>query len=201
MGTPYKSRISAATSASTTRFVTTTAMKVGSFTVANAAASWVLGTVGFVVTVTHTTVATTDTLGSITVTGTDMNAKAVSEVFTPSADATVTGKMVFRTVTAVAGAGWVQGGATADNIAVGHSGAAYVMGSSGTVSGLLIAVTAAGTITLADGGGTFAVFGASFPVGFYELEFDVTGFMSVALGAGSDVTIFHGPTLPTTYAY
>lgn len=73
------------------------------------------------VTVTHTSVGTTDTLGTITVTGTDVNDEVISEEITPVADSAVSGLKAFKTITAVTGDGWVIDGveATADTVIVG----------------------------------------------------------------------------------
>lgn len=73
------------------------------------------------VTVTHTSTGTTDTLGTITVTGTDVNDEVISEEITPVADSAVSGLKAFKTITAVTGAGWDIDGveATADTVTVG----------------------------------------------------------------------------------
>jgi len=107
-----------ALAASVNRFVTSASMKVGAYTVAN-------GTVGDgsarAVTVTHTIQDTLDTLGTITVTGTDLGGNIISDVITPSNGITVSGVKAFKTVTSVVGAGWVIGGTTADLITVGFN--------------------------------------------------------------------------------
>jgi hypothetical protein len=95
------------------KIVTITAFKVGGYTVAAQPPQTMN------ITVTHATVNTTDTLGTITVTGTSHADEVITEVITPSADSTVAGTKCFKTVTAVEGACWKIGGATADNITVG----------------------------------------------------------------------------------
>jgi hypothetical protein len=60
-----------------------------------------------VLTLTHVAVGAVDTLGTVTIAGTDVNDEVISEVLTPSNGATVTGLKAFKTVTSVTGAGWV----------------------------------------------------------------------------------------------
>lgn len=81
--------------------VTSTNMVVGTYTVAADP------DVPRVITVTHASVGATDTLGTITVEGTDFAGTVISEVITPSADTTVTGLLAFATVTSVTGVDWV----------------------------------------------------------------------------------------------
>lgn len=65
---------------------------------------------------------TADTMGTITVTGTDYDGNVISEVITPSTSAPVAGKKAFKTVTSVVGAGWAKDEAekTNDTIKVGY---------------------------------------------------------------------------------
>src|SRR5512137_634398 len=60
-------------------FVTSTNMKVGAYTLAHTASD-----VPRNVIVTHTAVDAADTLGTITVAGTDINGEAITETITPS---------------------------------------------------------------------------------------------------------------------
>lgn len=95
------------------RLVVSTNMKVGTYTIA------AQPDVPRNVTVTHTTVAAgTDTLGTITVVGTDANDVAITEVITPTADSTKNGTKAFKTITSITGAGWVIAGGN-DTIKVG----------------------------------------------------------------------------------
>lgn len=88
-------------------------MKVGAYVIA------AQPDIARVLTLTHTTVVVgTDTLGTITVTGTNIFGQTISEVLTPSADATVTSTKAFKTVTGAVGAGWVTAGG-ADKIKIG----------------------------------------------------------------------------------
>lgn len=73
------------------------------------------------ITVKHTSNDATDTLGTITVAGTNFDDEVISEVITPVADSTVEGLKAFKTVTSVTGADWVIDGtgAVADSIEIG----------------------------------------------------------------------------------
>lgn len=73
------------------------------------------------VTVTVTTTGTTDTLGTITVTGTNYADEVISEEITLEAGSTVAGIKAFKKITSITGAGWVidEVEGTADKITVG----------------------------------------------------------------------------------
>ncbi len=88
------------------RYVASANMKVGAYTLANGG----LPGDGHAhnVTVTHTQVGgVTDTLGTITVAGTNINDEAITEVITPTDGGTTQGVKAFKSVTSVTGAGWV----------------------------------------------------------------------------------------------
>lgn len=192
-----KTRLSAANPAVANRFVVSVNMKVGAYTVANGGAMPTPGARR--ITVTHTTVVTTDTLGTITVSGTDQRGQAISEVITPLADAVATGTKFFKTVTDVVGAGWVIAGSN-DTLVVGCEAGDVVFDGPGELGGIAVNTTAAGTISLADAAGTFAVLKASIAEGLYRFDVDVAGFLRVTLGAASDITVIHSVRLPTDYA-
>lgn len=101
--------------ATTNRIVTSVDMKVGAYTVA------AQPDVPRNITVTVTAVGTADTMGTITVTGTNVNNETITEVLTPVAGSTVAGAKAFKTVSSVVGAGWaidaVEG--TKDTVVVG----------------------------------------------------------------------------------
>lgn len=100
--------------ADTDKIVTTTNMKVGAYTVAASPS------VPSLITVTVTASGTADTMGTITVVGTDIYDRVLTEVITPVAGSTVTGTRYFKSVTSVTGAGWViDAGAGNDTITVG----------------------------------------------------------------------------------
>ena len=95
--------------------VTVVDMKVGSYVVA------AQPEVPRNITVTSTAVGTADTMGTVTVTGTNYADEVISEIITPVSNNTVAGTKAFKTVTTVVGAGWSIDGveATADTIIVG----------------------------------------------------------------------------------
>ena len=97
------------------KVVTTANMKVGTYTIAASP------DVPRVITITHAAGDTVDTLGTITIAGTDSAGTVISEVLTPSNGTIVTGLKAFKTVTSATGAGWVIDGseATADTITIG----------------------------------------------------------------------------------
>lgn len=179
------------------RFVTSTAMKVGTYTLANSAA---VHGAGFLVTVTHTTVATgTDTLGTITVVGINLAGQPATDTITPVADNTATGTVIFRSVTSVTGAGWVIAGGN-DTLTVGHAAGAYAMGSSGDLFAIVINTTSASTITLEDAAGAIATLKASIAEGTYYFQCTVAGYLKVTHTSTSNYTLLHTGTMPTSIA-
>jgi hypothetical protein len=132
-------------------FVTTVAAKATAYTLAHSASS---DSLCRNVTVTHATVDTTDTFtGGFTVVGTNYLNEAITDTIIVSADGVATGVYAFKTITSITSSGWVQGGATADNIKVGfgnkigmpfacNSPSAFMMCTLGT------AVIAAPTVTI-----------------------------------------------------
>lgn len=97
------------------RIVVSVDMKVGTYTIA------AQPDVPRNVTVTSTAVDTEDTMGTITVVGTDYDGQALSEVITPVSGSLVAGAKAFKTITSVTGAGWVvdEVEGTKDKIVVG----------------------------------------------------------------------------------
>lgn len=83
------------------KIVVSANMKVGTYTIA------AQPDVCRNITVTATAVGTADTMGTITVTGTNILGQVMTEVITPVAGSTVAGLKAFKTVTSVVGAGWV----------------------------------------------------------------------------------------------
>ena len=81
--------------------VTSTNMKVGSYTVA------AQPDIPRNITVTVTAGATADTLGTVTISGTNYDDDEISEVITPVAGSAIAGTKAFKSVTTVVGAGWV----------------------------------------------------------------------------------------------
>jgi archaellum component FlaF (FlaF/FlaG flagellin family) len=91
--------------ASANRIVTTTNMKVGAYTIANASSADGLPRN---VTCTRAVVTGADTAGTVLVTGTDVAGNVITETLIPGADTVVVaGLKAFKTVTSVVGAGWV----------------------------------------------------------------------------------------------
>jgi hypothetical protein len=98
-------------------FVTTVAAKATAYTLAHSSSSDGLCRN---VTVTHATVDDTDTFtGGFSVVGTNYLNEAITDTILVSADGVATGVYAFKNITSITSAGWVQGGATADNIKVG----------------------------------------------------------------------------------
>jgi hypothetical protein len=83
------------------KVVTSTNMKVGTYTVAAQPVSLAR------ISVTTTVVDTADTQGTVTITGTDISGATQSEQVTPVSGSTVYTTAIFKTVTSVVGAGWV----------------------------------------------------------------------------------------------
>jgi len=97
------------TAADADKIVTSTNMKVGAYTVAAQPSAPSL------ITVTATASGTADTPGTITVVGTDVYDRVLTEVIIPVAGSTVSGTRYFKTITSVTGAGWVIDGAEGSN--------------------------------------------------------------------------------------
>lgn len=188
----------ATTAAVTNRFVTTTNMKVGAYTIANASPAW---SGGCLVTITVTSVTGADTMGTITIAGTNLAGQVQSEVLTPVADGTVTSTKVFRTVTGATGAGWVINVGN-DTLVIGCAAGNIAMVGAGSLGGVLVNNAVAAAITIADGTRTIITVPASAAAGtFYNLGgVDISSYLKVSTTSTNDVTVFHTPTLPTVYA-
>lgn len=112
----YVADLGAPALASVNRFVTSVNMANGSYTVANASPAD-----GQARNVTATVTqqgGVNDTVGTITVTGTDVAGQALTETISLVQNSIATGTKCFKTVTSVVQAGWTAGG-TADTITVG----------------------------------------------------------------------------------
>ena len=189
--------IAATTAAVTNRFVTSTNMKVGAYTLANTTPVW---QGGCLVTLTHTTVATgTDTLGTVTIVGVGPAGQTITEIITPVADSTVTTTNIFRTLTSVTGAGWVIAGGN-DTIVVGCAAGSYPIAGPGRLQSLVINTAAAATIVISDARGTMQTIPASQAAGTqYIYNTDVTN-LKVSTTSTNDITLFHSESLPQTAA-
>jgi len=73
------------------------------------------------ITVTVTAGDTADTMGKITVVGTNYNDESISEEIIPVADSTVAGSKAFKSVTTITGSGWTIDGSeeTNDTVTIG----------------------------------------------------------------------------------
>lgn len=117
---PAHYRIAAAAAAVANRYVTSTNMKVGAYTVANATPG---DGAAHVVTATRTTVGAADTPGTLAITGTDLSGAVITETINVGANGVVVPTTrAFASVTSVVGAGWVIGEGN-DTIVVGFGDA------------------------------------------------------------------------------
>jgi hypothetical protein len=188
----------ATTAAVTNRIVTTTNMKVGAYTVANASAVW---SGGFLVTATITAVTGNDTAGTLVIVGKDLAGQAQTETITLTDGVGGSGSKIFRSVTSVTGAGWVINTGN-DTIVVGVAAGNYATGSAGRLGGILVNNTVAAAIVVSDARGTIVTVPASAAAGtYYNLGgVDFSGFLKVATTSTNDVTVFHTATVPSSYA-
>ncbi len=184
----------ATTAAVTNRFVASTNMSLTTYTIANASPVW---SGGCLVTVSHTTVAGADTLGTITIVGTDLTGATISETITPLAGTIATGTKIFRTVTSATSVGWVAV-STADTVVIGCAAGSYASGSGGILGGVLVNNTVATAFSVSDASGTIITVPASQAAGTYYpfggVEF--SGFLKVSTTSTNDVTVFHTKTIP-----
>lgn len=183
------------TAAVTNRFVTSTNMKVGAYTLTNTTAPW---GGGFTVTATITAVTGNDTAGTLVVVGTSLAGQAVTETITLTAGSGGSGTTIFKSLTSVTGAGWVINVGN-DTIVVGVAAGNYASGSGGILKGILVNNTVAAAITVADAGRTIVTVPASQAAGtYYDLGgVDFSGYLKVSTTSTNDVTVFHTPTTPT----
>ena len=188
--------LSASTAAVANRYVTSTNMKVGAYTIANASPVWQGGAF---ITVTHATVAAgTDTLGTITIVGVDLAGNVRSEVITPIADSVATGTIPFRSVTSATGAGWVIAGGN-DTVTIGVAASCIACGTDGTLYSITVNTTAAATVVLSDSTRTIATLKSSIAEGTYTFGAgaDFKGYLKVATTSTNDVTVVHSYTRPS----
>jgi hypothetical protein len=196
-----RSHFSAATAAVANRFITATTLKRGTYgAVANSGTMPTEGARHVTITLTRND-AVDNPLGTITIAGTDLSGKVVSEVMTPLDNTIATSSALFKTVTAVTGDDtWVTAGG-ADGIVVGCDAAAVVATGAGVLHGLVSNTAAAGAVTLADAGGTIAVIPSNQAAGtYYEFDANWSGYLSVTAAAATDITLLHTGSQPTSYA-
>ncbi len=196
MGKYTFTNITATTVAVTNRYVTSTNMKVGTYTLANTTPAWQGAAL---VTVTHTTVVNTDTLGTIAVVGVDLAGDTRTDTITPVADNTATGTIPFRTITSITGAGWVING-TNDTLVCGVAAGCIPCGSPGTLHAVVLNNSVAASITVSDSTRDIATIPASAAAGtMYLYDADVTGYLKIATTSTNNITVIHTPTVSTTY--
>jgi len=95
------------------KIVTSVNMKVGAYTIAAQPAF------PSRITLSHTAVGTVDTLGTVVIVGTLVDATVIQETLTPINGTKVSTVNEFATITSVTGAGWIIDGVTNDTITVG----------------------------------------------------------------------------------
>jgi hypothetical protein len=196
MGFGY-TNIAATTAAVTNRFVTSTNMKVGAYTIANASPVW---QGGCFVTATITAVTGNDTAGTLAVVGTDLTGAAQTETITLTDGVGGTGTLVFRTVTSITGAGWVINTGN-DTIVVGCAAGSIPCAGVGTLHGIVLNNSVAATIVVSDASRTIATIPASASAGtFYLYDVDFGGYLKVATTSTNDITVIRSNSLPQTYA-
>ena len=188
--------IAATTAAVTNRIVASANMKVGTYTIANGGVPVWAG--GSLITLTHTTVATTDTLGTVALVGKGLHGEAVTETLTPLADDVATSTKVFRSITSATGAGWVKAGATEDTIVIGVAAGSYTAVGGGLLHSVVVNNSVAATIVLSDSSGTLFTIPASQAAGTeYLYDIPYSGFLKIATTNTNDVTAVHTPGVPT----
>ena len=190
----------ASTAAVTNRFVTSVNMANGAYTVANASPTW---SGGCLVTATITAVTGNDTPGTLTIVGTGVNGQPLTEVLTLVAAGTATSSNAFRTITSLTQAGWVINTGN-DTIVVGCAAGNVACGSGGSLGGVLVNNLVAAAVTISDAGRTIMTIPASQAAGtFYPFGnggVDFAGRLVVSTTSTNDITVFHTPTVPSTYA-
>lgn len=202
MATLMYTHLDAALVGDADRFVTSVDMKVGAYTLA--AATMPTAGTARLVNCCRTVVGNADTPGTLVVVGKNLAGQTITETLTVGAHGvTVTGTKWFASITSITGAGWVidPGTTTKDTIVVGVDGNYLIVAEgSGTLAGLTVNTTAAGSITLADSKGTIGVLPANVAVGQYLYGCTYSGYLRVELVAASDVTVVHTPSTALDYA-
>jgi hypothetical protein len=189
--------VSVSTAAVTNRYVTSVNMKVGTYTLANTTPAW---NGAGLVTITHTTVAGTDTLGTVAVVGVDLAGQTRTDTITPVADSTATGVIPFRTITSITGAGWVTV-STNDTIVVGVAAGSIICGTGGTLHAIVLNNTVAATVVVADSSRTIQTIPASQAAGtMYVYDVDFGSYLKVSTTSTNDITAIHTSTAPASYA-
>jgi hypothetical protein len=193
---PYAyTNLSASTAAVTNRFVTTTNMKVGEYTLANATAAH---GAGFKVTATITAVTGNDTPGTLVVVGIGMDGQPLTETITLAAGTGGNGSKIFRSLTSVTGAGWVINVGN-DTIVVGNAADAYITDGPSELYAVVVNSTTATSIALATAGPAVGTLKASIAENTYYYQC-VVSTLRVTHAGTSNYTIIHTPSLSTRTA-
>ena len=181
----------------TDRYCETQNMKVGALTLT---VTLTPGNGARKVTCTRTVDGNADTPGTLLVTGKNLAGQTITETLIPGAHTVlVTGTKYFSSITSVVGAGWVIDGNN-DTIVVGMAAENHLAVGGGTIHGIYISTTAAGTITVTDASGTIMLLPVSAAVGLYEFDIDYVGFLRVETAAASDIFVIHTPSSALDYA-
>ena len=188
----------ASTAAVTNRFVTSTNMANGTYTVANASPTW---SGGCLVTATITAVTGNDTPGTLTIVGTAIGGAAQTEVLTLTAGGLATSTNAFRTVTSLTQAGWIINTGN-DTIVVGCAAGNVACGSQGVLGGVLVNNLVAAAVTISDASRTIMTIPASQAAGtlysFGDFGVDFGGRLVVSTTSTNDITVFHTGTTPAS---
>ena len=193
-------RIAAAPVGDADHYCETQNMKVGALTLTATLTPGGASPTARKVTCTRTVDGNADTPGTLLVTGKSLSGQTITETLIPGAHTVlVTGSKLFASITSVVGAGWVIDGNN-DTIVVGMAAENYVAVGGGTLHGIYISTTAAGTITCTDATGTIMLLPASAAVGLYEFDIDYVGFLRVETAAASDIFVIHTPSSALEYA-
>ena len=183
------------------RFFADAAMHNGAYAVANGGAMPTEGARHITCVVTQ--IGADDTMGTLTVVGRNLAGETITEILIPLATgAPLTGAKWFRSVTSIMGATWARdaGAGSEDTIIIGCGADTIVAEGYGTLHGISVNTTSAGTITLSDASGTIGVLAANITEGLYLFDANFGSFLQVALGGASDITILHSGSMPQTYA-
>jgi hypothetical protein len=182
------------------RWVASTNMKVGAYTLLNSGANPTPGTARKV-TLVRTVVGAADTAGTVVIVGKNLAGETITESMVPGANGiTVTSTNWFASIASITGVGWVINEAN-DTIVVGIDGNYLIVAEgSGTLASVTVNTTAAGSITLADAGGTIGVLPANAAVGQYAYGCHFSGYLRCELVAASDITVIHTGSMPSTYS-
>jgi hypothetical protein len=191
--------ISAAPVGDANGYLASTDMKVGAYTlIAN------VPTFGARhVTCTRTITDTADTAGTLVLVGKDLSGQTITETLTVGANSiVVSSSKYFAYLTSATGAGWVVDAveSTKDKLEIGWDEYNVVATGPGVLHAIVVNTTAAGSITVADAGGTIAVLKSNIAEGTYVYDVAFSGYLRIEPVAASNITVLHSGSRPLTYA-